>query len=297
MLSDEIAAERSLRFELWRELNRGNIANIQPGLLRDKRVYGGAQGIWVDKARTEPVSEDGNGVTMAILHTGRHYPDDLSEDGAIYHYPSTNRGPNRDANEIAATQNAYRYELPIFVILPGQTAKSKRHVKIGWVEDWDDLGRLFLITFGDTPPKGASPPTQDEPFNLTDDGDRGTTTAKTRKRQERFRFQVLQQYGHKCAVCNIKLPQLLIAAHIRGKADKGSDDWRNGLPLCGTHHDAFDLYLFGIVPETLQVEVAPTVTRNDLSIVTSTISTIRAEPHRDALNWRWKRTQKTWTSE
>ena len=41
MLSDEIAAERSLRFELWRELNRGNIANIQPGLLRDKRVYGG----------------------------------------------------------------------------------------------------------------------------------------------------------------------------------------------------------------------------------------------------------------
>jgi hypothetical protein len=49
---------------------------------RSMRMYGGAQGIWVDKVRTAPLSSDGQGVTVSIPHTGRHYPDDLS-DGKI----------------------------------------------------------------------------------------------------------------------------------------------------------------------------------------------------------------------
>jgi putative restriction endonuclease len=57
--------------------------------LRSMRVYGGAQGIWVDKATTGTLSPDGQGITVSILHTGRHYPDDLSDDGLIYHYPTT----------------------------------------------------------------------------------------------------------------------------------------------------------------------------------------------------------------
>jgi putative restriction endonuclease len=56
----------------------------------------------------------------------------------------------------------------------------------------------------------------------------------------------MSQYGHKCGVCDIRHPQLLKAAHIRGKSERGSDDWRNGIPLCATHHDAFDSHLFGI---------------------------------------------------
>ena len=121
-------------------------------------------------------------------------------------------------------------------------------MRLGWVSDWDDEGSQFLITFGDTPPHFTQTSKQDDPFILIAKDDHGTTRAKTRKHQQAFRFNVLQQYGHKCAVCNIRLPQLLIAAHIRGKREKGSDDWRNGLPLCGTHHDAYDDHLFGFDP-------------------------------------------------
>src|SRR5262245_61965952 len=47
-------------------------------------------------------------------------------------------------------------------------------------------------------------------------------------------------------------------AHLR-KAHHGSDEWRNGLPFCSTHHDAFDAHLFTINPETLAIETMPSV--------------------------------------
>jgi predicted restriction endonuclease len=52
---------------------------------------------------------------------------------------------------------------------------------------------------------------------------------------------------------------LLDAAHVRAYRDKGSDDPRNGLVLCATHHRAFDKKLFAIDPSTLQLPTAMTV--------------------------------------
>ncbi len=30
---------------------------------------------------------------MGVLHTGAHYPDEISDNDVIYHYPTTGRGP------------------------------------------------------------------------------------------------------------------------------------------------------------------------------------------------------------
>jgi hypothetical protein len=81
-----VADELSRRLVLWEQISLGDAADIEPTTLHSMRMYGGAQGIWVDKKTTAPLSADGQGVTVSILHTGRHYPDDLSEDGLIYHY-------------------------------------------------------------------------------------------------------------------------------------------------------------------------------------------------------------------
>jgi len=56
------------------------------------------------------------GVTVSVLHTGSSYPDDLANDGVIYHYPTTSRPPGRGASEIEATKEAARLRLPIFVV-------------------------------------------------------------------------------------------------------------------------------------------------------------------------------------
>lgn len=64
--SKEITAERELRIRLWEEIGRDDRSNVQPRLLRERGIYGGAQGIWVDKSRTVALSENGQGVTVAF---------------------------------------------------------------------------------------------------------------------------------------------------------------------------------------------------------------------------------------
>jgi len=286
-----VEEERKRRLGLWADLEaRDLVARARPEDLRQRRIYGGAQGIWVDKDRTGQIAGNGGGITVGILHTGRHYPDDLSEDGVIYHYPKTKRGGARDTTEIEATKSAGRFELPVFVILPGPTHDT-RCVRLGWVTDWDDNSSHFLILFGQQRPVYEPPASEAAPFTLF--GAEGAKRASVRVRpgQQRFRFQVLKEYGPKCAACSISHSLLLHAAHLCGKAAKGSDDWRNGLPLCATHHLAFDANLFAIDPDTLEIVLASGLDRDTLG-VQGTLATIRGRPHLDALRWRFEQFNK-----
>jgi putative restriction endonuclease len=282
------------RKELWGELRALGSANVHPQFLRDRGIYGGAQGIWVDKKRTATLSPDRQGVTVSILHTGRHYPDDLSDDGLIYHYPETGRPPGQDAAEIQATKNAAELDLPIFVVLPGRNGASRRSVQLGWVSDFDDESKQFLILFGDEAPEYEAPTDPASPFELFGVRNVSKTTVNARPGQQRFRFQVLARYGCKCAVCGITNVTLVKAAHICGKAQSGCDDWRNGIPLCSTHHDAFDAHLFAVESSTLAVVTMPGVRSLSIGIETSTLATIHERPHRDALDWRFQRTMARW---
>ena len=89
---DEIS-ETKRRLDLWHTISKERLDDLEPTHLRDLGIYGGAQGIWVDKAHTASPEMGAYGVTVAVLHTGRHYADDLSDDGVIYHYPTTSRPP------------------------------------------------------------------------------------------------------------------------------------------------------------------------------------------------------------
>jgi hypothetical protein len=64
-LDDELAR----RLSLWAQVSAAYPANADPGTLRSLLVYGGAQGIWVDRKKTGSISGDGHGVTVSILHT------------------------------------------------------------------------------------------------------------------------------------------------------------------------------------------------------------------------------------
>jgi len=121
--------ERALRFALWGELQaHGGPDSVLPRTLQQLRVYGGARGIWVDKVRTRDISDDGAGVTVALLHTGTVYDDDLSDDGVIYHYPSTETS-GWDHAQVAATKNAARLRVPVFVISRSASHRDLREVR------------------------------------------------------------------------------------------------------------------------------------------------------------------------
>jgi len=66
-----------------------------------------------------------------------------------------------------------------------------------------------------------------------------------------FKNKVINLYDSICALCGggLRSPQGIIeidAAHIVPRSKYGSDDARNGLALCKTHHWAFDNGLFGV---------------------------------------------------
>jgi hypothetical protein len=107
-LSSDVLEELETRLRMYAELiAREGPASVSPATLRELGIYGGASGVWDDVARTRGIG-GADSVTVGVLHTGRHYPDDLSDAALLYHYPETNRPTGRDRSEIEATKAAGR---------------------------------------------------------------------------------------------------------------------------------------------------------------------------------------------
>jgi putative restriction endonuclease len=279
-----IEEELELRKRMWKQLlEAGGPRGVEPKLLRQLGIYGGAQGIWVDKDRTRKLTHDAKGITVGLLHTGMHYDDDLTESCVLYHYPNTGRPPGRDAAEVDSTKACRALGLPVFVI---HKSGKLRDVFFGWVEAWDDDSEEFLVAFSDEPP--PPPADSEDDFVLTVEGrTRKKTERLARANQNRFKFQVRARYGATCAVCPVAVPEILEAAHIFEIRHRGSDDARNGLVLCPTHHRAFDRGLFAIDPETTALVYKPGgPTRDDLRITRDDLRHLPRQPHSDALKAR-----------
>ena len=177
------------------------------------------------------------GVTVGLLHTGRSYADDMSADGVLYHYPSTNRAASRDVSEVAASKAAGTLGLPVFVVATSPDDVRLRDVHRAWVSDWDDATRIFLILFGDAPmPRSSAPAEEDTTFELFSARDRRKRLSIVREGQQAFKFAVLKRYGAFCAVCDVDVLEGLDAAHIVPKNVSGADHPANGLVLCSFHH-------------------------------------------------------------
>ncbi len=90
-----------------------------------------------------------------------------------------------------------------------------------------------------------------------------TALAQRRMHQEEFRARVLQAYRECCAVCRLRHPELLEAAHILpDRHPRGHPVVPNGLALCKIHHAAFDTNILGIRPD-LVVEIRHDILEED----------------------------------
>ena len=160
----------------------------------------------------------------------------------------------------------------------------------GWVESWDDRS-AFCRDLAEAPPARRPPERRKSslPFQLERSAGRGTKVSVTsRPGQHRFSFRVFRRYGTCCAVCDVSVMGLLDAAHLRAYREKGSDDPRNGLVLCATHHRAFDKKLFGIDPSTLRFvyrDQGPDASA--LGATRPSIAHLAAFPHIESLKWCW----------
>jgi hypothetical protein len=118
-----------------------------------------------------------------------------------------------------------------------------------------------------------------------------------------LREKVSQVWPRECAACGRVLfdadgnPECEIA-HVRDVHLDGVDLIANALPLCRTHHWAFDRGLWAIEPTTLKIRVAKAASRHLAEIAGKSIR--RPPPINDIyplapeyLEWRWARFART----
>ncbi len=99
---------------------------------------------------------------------------------------------------------------------------------------------------------------------LQDLGLSETAMPRPSARSSKFRREVIQAYGHRCAICgyDVKIGQGidlgLEAAHIKWHNAGGPCTVNNGLALCAIHHKAFDLGAIGL-DNDLKIVISPQV--------------------------------------
>lgn len=90
-------------------------------------------------------------------------------------------------------------------------------------------------------------------FDITKEGEDQLSITKRRKGQDYFRRMILANYGSRCALTGISVPQLLLASHIIPWADKSHKKDRlnpcNGICMSALYDKAFDKGLITISPD------------------------------------------------
>ncbi len=171
------------------------------------------------------------------------YADVLGADGLPrYKY----RGTDPQHYENVAVREAFRSRLPLIWFYP---AASGFYVPIYpvWIVGDEMADLQFVLAFDLAAAILAASGDVDRRQYL----ERAT---RERLHQPVFRAQVLRAYDGSCAICRLRHPSLLEAAHILPDGHpRGLPVVPNGLSLCKIHHAAYDQNLLGIRPDLVVV--------------------------------------------
>lgn len=104
-------------------------------------------------------------------------------------------------------------------------------------------------------------------FDITKEGEDKISLTKQRKGQDYFRRMILANYGGRCALTGIDIPQLLLASHIIPWSDKTHKQERlnpcNGICLSALYDKAFDQGLITISPDDYSVVLSSVLRENE----------------------------------
>ena len=117
------------------------------------------------------------------------------------------------------------------------------------------------------------------------DRERIISQVKRAYRNPKFREKILKHHGSICSCCDIAMETLIEAAHIIPVENKGNDDVGNGIPLCPTHHTAFDNFLFTINPSDNSIIYKEGLNSEDIQI---TKTKCQLNVSKESLEYRFK---------
>ena len=104
-------------------------------------------------------------------------------------------------------------------------------------------------------------------FDITKEGEDKISLTKQRKGQDYFRRMILANYGGRCALTGIDIPQVLLASHIIPWSDKTHKKERlnpeNGICLSALYDKAFDKGLITFSPDDYTVTLSSVLRENE----------------------------------
>jgi putative restriction endonuclease len=189
-------------------------------------------------------------VNTTPLKAGKQppYTDEFGPDGMFhYAYRTPKTDSDRARSGAVADNNAVRLamalSLPIiywYGVVPG---RYRPFFPVYVVAD-DQRHQQFSLDLTELGMRPAGSLASDEPSR-----EYRSHVVRARMHQARFREAVLRAYRSCCAICSLKIPRLVEAAHIVPDADGGEPTVPNGLALCKIHHAAFDAHILGVRPD------------------------------------------------
>lgn len=132
-------------------------------------------------------------------------------------------------------------------------------------------------------------------------GDRAFVLREIRRviRDARLRDAVLKHWPAACAACGVEIEHdgryECHVAHVRDVHQHGADQIRNAVPLCRTHHWAFDAHIWAIRPSDFAMIVRKSLRTNTAlrSIHGKKLRLPETLPDtligNEEMTWRWKR--------
>ena len=104
-------------------------------------------------------------------------------------------------------------------------------------------------------------------FDIEKEGEDIDSQTKRRKGQDYFRRLILADYGNRCALTGIDIPQLLLASHIIPWRDKSHKSERlnpcNGICLSALYDKAFDKGFISFSPDDFTVLLSSALRENE----------------------------------
>ena len=224
------------------------LAHLERGFMFDGEripLINARRGIW----RPRQLGSDGAALSVVTTPPKRGkaapYDDQVGSDDGWFVYRYEGDDPNLWTNR--AVRRAMELRRPL-VYLYGLEAGLYDAIFPCYVAHDDPRDLAFYL---EADVSAARPIVSEEDFlGSAPRRAYATTTVKVRLHQRRFRELVVRAYRERCAVCQLRHPELLDGAHILPDRDeRGRPEVPNGLSLCKIHHGAFDAEILGIDPD------------------------------------------------
>jgi putative restriction endonuclease len=174
----------------------------------------------------------------------RPYDDDQGPDG-YWRYKW--RGTDPDAYDNVALRRAMQLAKPLlwFVgVAPGEYVALRV-----WLVDEEPDRHQFVVALDDVMREQWQMTGIPTAADLALRRQYAEAVVRQRLHQRVFRERVLLAYSSQCALCRLRHPELLDAAHIKEDAEGGEPIVPNGVAMCAIHHRAFDSRVIGIRPD------------------------------------------------